>query len=178
MTQSYVETGTLPKPGYIGRTIRLVLGVYLFYAVYQILIFSPSELISALPENIGLWAGILFALWVFPEVLNIGWTLKRGNLPRTTIIVLAVFAGLWGIIQYGSFTAPPLSWLLYIWLIYTFFHLRVAFVLSSIISTPGCEMRSIPHLWTLLTGKKTSEHFCPGFIDNIDKWELGIKLKK
>ena len=177
-TQSYVETGTLPKPGYIGRAFRLLLGVYLLYAVYQISAASPAELINALPENIGLWIAIAIAFWVFPEVVNIGWSLKRGNAPRVVIVVFAVIAAIWGFVQFGSFVAPPLSVLLFVWLIYTFVHLGIAFVIASVISTPGCEMRSIPHLWTLLTGKKTSEHFCPGFIDTIDKWELKNSYKK
>ena len=174
----YVKTGTLPKPGYIGRTIRLLLGVYLLYSVYRIASAPPSGLINALPESIGLWVAILFAFWVFPEVLNIGWSLKRGYWPRVVILILAVLAALWGVVQYGSFMAPPLSWLVYVWLLYTFGHLGIAFVIASVIATPGCEMRSIPHLWTLLTGKKTAEHFCPGFIDNIDKWETGKSPKE
>ena len=178
MTQSYVKTGTLPKPGPIGRIFRLLLGIYLLYVVYQIFAAPPSGLINALPEHIGLWIGILFAFWVFPEALHIGWSLPRGNWPRVAIVVLAVIAGLWGFIQFGSFMAPPLSWLVYVWLIYTFGHLGVALVLSSLIATPGCEMRSIPHLWTLLTGKGTSEHFCLGFLDNIDKWELRKSSKE
>jgi len=172
MVQSYVKTGTLPKPGYIGRMIRLLLGGSILYAVYQISFAPPSGLINTLPDNIGLWVAIAFAFWVFPGVVNIGWSLPGGNWPRVGITVLAVLAVLWGIVQYGNIVSPPLSWLLYLWLVYTFLHLGIAFVIASIISTPGCELRSIPHLWTLLTGKKTSEHFCPGFIDNIDKWEF------
>ena len=33
-------------------------------------------------------------------------------------------------------------------------------------------MRAIPHLYTMLTGNQIKEHYCPGFIDNIDRWEM------
>ena len=36
-------------------------------------------------------------------------------------------------------------------------------------------MRAIPHLWTVLTGKATKEHYCPGPLDRIDKWETQSK---
>ena len=40
--------------------------------------------------------------------------------------------------------------------------------------TPGCEMRALPHLWMLATGRETAEHFCPtGFLDSLDRWEAG-----
>ena len=49
----------------------------------------------------------------------------------------------------------------------------ISFVLSAALATPGCEMRAIPHLWTIVTGRATKEHYCPGFLDGLDKWELG-----
>ena len=54
---------------------------------------------------------------------------------------------------------------------YAFGHLSLSFLLSTAIATPGCEMRAIPHLWTLVTGRATKEHYCPGALDSIDRWE-------
>ena len=48
--------------------------------------------------------------------------------------------------------------------------LGISVVLSALIATPACEMRSIPHLRTLTTGRATKEH-CPGALDRIDRWE-------
>ena len=65
----------------------------------------------------------------------------------------------------------------YVWLtvFYVFGHLGLSFLLSAVIATPGCEMRAIPHLWTLVTGRATREHYCPGFLDRVDAWELQRK---
>lgn len=62
---------------------------------------------------------------------------------------------------------------LMLWMTYVYGHLGVSFVISSIIKTPGCEMRALPHLWGILSGKESKEHQCPAFIRTIDEWEKG-----
>jgi len=71
----------------------------------------------------------------------------------------------------GAWWTPPLGRLVWLFVLYTFGHLGISFVVSSAIATPGCEMRGLPHLWTLLTGRRTREHYCPGFFDRLDAWE-------
>ncbi|WP_223668512.1 hypothetical protein [Kangiella shandongensis] len=61
-----------------------------------------------------------------------------------------------------------------LWLLYVFVHLGISFILAALIATPGCEMRAIPHAYSLLTGRQYREHFCPGFLDRVDKWERGF----
>ena len=63
------------------------------------------------------------------------------------------------------------------WMTYVYGHLGISFALSAIIKTPGCEMRAIPQLWTLMTGRKTLEHHCPGFLNNIDNWEKNLNKR-
>ena len=82
--------------------------------------------------------------------------------------VLAVVSRAW----WGSWLGPPFGLFVFAVMAYTFIHLGLSFVLSAILATPGCEMRAIPHLWTLVTGRATKEHYCPGFLDGLDKWEL------
>lgn len=72
---------------------------------------------------------------------------------------------------YGTWWAPPLGVFTLLWFIYWSAHLGVSLVLAALIATPGCEMRAIPHLWTRLTGRRTKEHYCPGFFDRLDRWE-------
>jgi hypothetical protein len=72
----------------------------------------------------------------------------------------------------GSFNSPIFGIpLIFGW--HTFYgHLGIAFVLSAIIATPGCEMRSIPDLFGRVIGKPSEEHHCPAaFITKIDEWE-------
>lgn len=58
-----------------------------------------------------------------------------------------------------------------VWLLYTFGHLGISFILAAALATPGCEMRAPWHLWTLMSGRRTQEHYCPGVLTPIDRWE-------
>ena len=45
-------------------------------------------------------------------------------------------------------------------------------MLAALLATPGCEMRSIHHIYSVLTGRPTAEHHCPvGPLTAIDRWE-------
>jgi hypothetical protein len=61
---------------------------------------------------------------------------------------------------------------IWVWELYLFSHLGLAFVLAALIGTPGCEMRAFHNLYTQVSGKPTKEHYCPiGPLGPIDRWE-------
>jgi hypothetical protein len=115
--------------------------------------------------------GIAFTLWLVPDVVNIGWGTNWKAWPRYAaagiLIVWVIGGGLLG----GSWWSPGLGRFAWLLCLYTFGHLGLSFVLAAAIATPGCEMRAIPHLWTLVTGRATKEHFCPAFLARLDAWE-------
>lgn len=116
----FEEYGSLPKPGFMGRLVRLGFGVWLLWVLYILITDGWQGLVDTTPPtHWTTWAFIGFAFLLTPYVINRGFS----------------------------------------------------FVLSALIGTPGCEMRSIPHLWTLVTGRETQEHYCPGIIDTVDRWE-------
>jgi hypothetical protein len=50
----------------------------------------------------------------------------------------------------------------------------MAFIIATLIGTPGCEMRAFHDLYSRLTGIPTKEHYCPvGPLHPIDQWEAG-----
>jgi len=164
------EPGTLHRPGPVGRLTRLLLGSWLLLACWTYL-RQPGILVrERLPPGEVLVA-IAVALWLLPPIVNIGWGTNWRAWPRrvpaTALVVwavgLALLTGAWWSRGVGRF-----AWLLSL---YAFGHLGVSFVVASAIATPGCEMRAIPHLWTVLTGRATREHFCPGFLNGLDTWE-------
>jgi hypothetical protein len=123
------------------------------------------------PPNWTWWAFMALGLWLLPPVVNIGFTKNWRRKPQIALAAglgLAVIADL---LAYGTWWAPPLGVVVWFWLVYFSAHLGGSFLLSAMIATPGCEMRAIPHLWTRLTGRVTEEHYCPGFIDHVDRWE-------
>ncbi len=164
--------GSLSKPGPIGRLVRLGFGAWLLYVLYILVRFGWAELVRPTPpDRWDWWAFMAFAFVFTPYVVNIGLTKNWRRRPQLAILVLSGIAIPLGLVGYGSWWAPPLGAFVWLWLTYFSAHLGVSFALSALIATPGCEMRAIPHLWTVLTGRETKEHYCPGVLDRIDRWE-------
>lgn len=167
-------TGALPKPRIFGRLLRLGLGALcLFYVyglgqVYGDLIGSDGHIRSLL------WNGILPGLVLVSYVINIGFSKHWKKWPTIISVILLAILGSISSFMFDGLETNLTATALWIWLVYIFGHLGLAFVLSAILRTPGCEMRAINHLWTKITGKPTKEHECPiGPLGPVDRWEAG-----
>ena len=168
----YDEQGTLAPPGPIGRVIRLIFGLACGYALYELIAHGSGLITRQDLNDHAWWPMILIALYVFPDVLNIGFGIKWNRETIYGILLMTMgSAAIAAWAFWGSPLGPPLGLAIYVWLFYTFAHLGFAFLLAALIATPGCEMRSIPHAWSLISGKQTREHYCPGFITPLDRWE-------
>ena len=169
---SFEEHGSLPKPGFVGRLVRLLFGLWLVWALWTLVAVGWAVMVDDTPPRTWQWwAFMAFALWFTPYVVNIGFTKNWRRGPQFVVLGLAVIAVALDLVIHGTWWAPPLGFLVCAWLIYFSAHLGISFAISALLGTPGCEMRAIPHLWTLMTGHATKEHHCPGLIDPIDKWE-------
>lgn len=169
----FEEPGSLPRPRIVGRLVRLLLGLWLLWALYTVLAVGWEVLVDTTPPSRpDWWLFIAIAFWITPAIVNIGFAKNWKRRPQWVILLLVGLAIAVDLAVYSSWWAPPLGAFVWLWLIYFSAHLGFSFVLSAIISTPGCEMRSIPHLWTLITGRPTREHYCPSFIDRVDRWEV------
>ena len=122
------------------------------------------------------WPVIALALVLFPAVVNIGFGKAWNRWYLTTsMLALGAVTAVIGKVAYDGFLGPPVGVLVYTWVLYTFGHLGISFLLGGVLATPGCEMRSIPHLWGLLSGRRAKEHYCPGLLSPIDRWEAGLR---
>jgi hypothetical protein len=168
----FEEPGTLRPPGIVGRMIRLLFGVMLLSALLQMLGSGASLFsLAAAPRGWSFWVFVAIAFHVTPYVVNIGFSKNWRRKPQLFVAVVAAALIAVDLAVYGTWWAPPLGTFVWLWLVYFSAHLGVSFMLSTILGTPGCEMRAIPHLWTILSGRSTKEHYCPGPFDQIDKWE-------
>ena len=168
----FVEQGSLEKPLIIGRLVRFALGVLSLYLVYVLTISWPSILENGLAvNNIGFWIGAALAFWMIPPVMNIGFSLNTRRLSRWVIAGVSLALGAYHYFTTGAVMGYALGVFTAAWVYYLYAHLGPSLVLAALLSTPGCEMRSIPHLWTLVTGRATKEHYCPGALDGLDRWE-------
>ena len=166
------DQGTLPKPGPVGRLTRLAFGVLCCSYVYGLwtgrgLLVSGDGSIRPL-----LWNGILPGLFLVSYVVNIGFSRSWKRRPAFASVALLLGAASVNYLSSGAVEGHLSAMVLHSWLLYVFGHLGLAFLLSAIIGTPGCEMRAFHHLYSLMTGRPTKEHHCPvGPLRPIDQWE-------
>ncbi len=170
------EPGTLVRPGPVGRFVRLGFGVLCLSFLWRVLQTGTDILTPTLSSLIDLSIGAVYALRLFNYVVNIGFSKDWRRRPLGAVVMLFVLAGLAGWMQSGLFWGPILGGVVLAWLLYIYAHLGLSFILAAVLSTPGCEMRAIPHLWSLVMGQPTKEHYCPlGPLHRIDQWEAGGK---
>ncbi len=170
------EAGSLPRPGPIGRLARLTFGALSAYYVFGLLQVSGQLIMGDGSVRPLIWNGLLPGLFLVSYIINIGYSRAWKKWPA--IVSAGAFlaiAGL-GYLTAGSLETPLLARSIWAWELYLFGHLGLAFLLSGLIATPGCEMRAIHDLYTRLTGLPTKEHYCPvGPLHPIDQWEAGLK---
>lgn len=164
--------GSLPPPRFIGRAVRLLVGLWLLHFLYQLITEGDDIFLGTSPPNHwAVWVSTIIGLALTPYVVNIGFSRNWRHWPRLAVIAAAILLAGIDLVVFGSWWALPLGMFSLIWFLYWSSHLGLSFVLSALIATPGCEMRAIPHLWTLVTGRPTKEHSCPGALDRLDRWE-------
>lgn len=179
MTQGHNEfssSGTLAKPGWIGRVVRLLMGVICVYTSFEVYAHYPAY-IYTIPDGTMLWFFSLLGFFLLPPVVSIGFGKELGHKPQVWYLILLFISIYYGYLVENTRWSVVAGHLLFALPFYVFGHLGISFLIAAAIGTPGCEMRSIPHLWSLLSGKRSKEHYCPGFIDGVDKWEAKISSK-
>ncbi|NIA27303.1 MAG: hypothetical protein GWP02_04535 [Desulfobulbaceae bacterium] len=166
------EPGSLPRPGPIGRLARLAFAALCLWYVWGLVQIFGSLLGTDSHIRPLVWNGIMPGLFLVSYVINIGYSRAWKKWPA--IISGAVFLVIGGVAYLTSGSAETI-WLataIWVWALYLFTHLGLAFLVSAVIGTPGCEMRAFHDLYSRLTGVPTKEHYCPvGPLHPIDRWE-------
>ncbi len=176
---SYVASGELPTPGWLGRWFRLAVGIVLLLSAYMIAgVFN--QLVFSVPyaDNSILWGLALALFFSMREVINLGLMVRWGQKAQVVVLGLAAIAVAVDFVIYRRLWAPPLGLLFWVWILLIAIPLGVALVLAAILGTPGCEMRSYAALLARLRGQSASEHYCPGGIDFFDRWQASWAKKK
>ena len=170
------QPGSLPRPGPVGRLVRLAFGVMCAWYVQGLLDVSSQLMDSSGHVRPVVWNGIIVGLFLISYVINIGYSRSWKKWPAFVSAALFLIVAGFGYITSASFQTELLARTLWVWEIYLFTHLGVSFLISAVIATPGCEMRALHDLYTRITGTPTKEHYCPvGPLHPIDQWEAGRK---
>jgi len=166
------DPGSLPRPGPIGRLLRLVFGLICAWYVLQLIAVSGELLSGAGHIKPIVWNGVLIGLFLISYVINIGFSRAWKKWPALISGVAFLALGGIGYLTQGIVGTDLLAHAVWAWEIYLFSHLGGAFLIASAIGTPGCEMRAFHNLYTRITGIATKEHYCPvGPLHPVDRWE-------
>jgi hypothetical protein len=154
------------------RQIELAFGIFCLSYVSDLLEIWADPLTSLGQIRQTILNGIVFAIFLVSYVVNIGFSQSWNKWPAAFSTVALLGLATISKVTTGDYQGALTAYGLLVWMLYVFTHLGVAFVLAALIGTPGCEMRSFHHLWSLVSGNMTKEHVCPiGPLTPIDKWE-------
>ncbi len=166
------ESGTLSKPGPIGRLLRLTLGLLCLSYVYGLITVWDNALSPEGSIVSFVWNGVLPGLFLVSYVINIGFSRDWKKWPAIVSALMLLVVAAIGYVQSGTLETLLLARAILIWELYIFLHLGSTFVIATLIGTPGCEMRAFHHLFSLVTKNPTKEHHCPvGPLGPVDNWE-------
>ncbi len=133
----FERPGTLPKPGPIGRAVRILGGIF-FLGLFILTVTSYTEIVSSdVPTSPMLWIGVASIFLFVGYLVNVGFTLNWGLWPQAILILLAVGAVVLDLSIYGSFWAPPLGLLVFLLLAFLAGQVGLSLILAASLAVPG-----------------------------------------
>ena len=134
-----VKAGTLPRPGPIGRGVRLVIGLTLLSLLLNTLgnweIFFEFRKGSELPDR--LLFGMVLSFFFFGEVVRRGFGLVSARPGQIVLLGLALLAAGFDLMAYGDWWGPGLGGLVLFLMVYMLGHLGVSFIVAAAFAPPG-----------------------------------------
>ncbi len=134
-----VKAGTLPRPGPIGRGVRLVIGLAVLSLLLNTLgnweIFFEFRKGSELPDS--LLIGMVLSFFFFGEVFRRGFGLESARPGQIVLLALALLAAAFDLIAYGDWWGPAFGGLVLFLMVYMLGHLGVSFIVAAAFATPG-----------------------------------------
>jgi len=166
------KMGSLPKPGPVGRIVRFGFAVMLLNYAYALYSVNTSFVLPNGQIRSLLWNGLIPGVFLVSYIINIGYSRDWNKKPAIFSAVVMILAAGFNYFMLGSIEGVYVAYTVAIWEFYLSIHLGLAFLIASLIATPGCEMRAFHHLYSILSGNPTQEHICPvGPLNGIDRWE-------
>ena len=169
------QPGTFPKPGPIGRIVRLVLGLVLLLSAYSAAhrIYAGTPPLSTSASDPTFWLAAALSFVGLRDMIDGGFGQWWGRWAQAAVLALAVAAAGIDVLWSGSVWEPALGWLVNGLMMVVLGYIGLNIVLQALIASPGCEVRAIPHLIGRLRGQATAEYRCLVF-GPLDAWEARL----
>jgi hypothetical protein len=137
VTAMFEKPGSLPKPGPIGRIVRIISGCALLYFFIVTMTNFGNYVGLTVPKYPLMWLGVALSLYFLAYVVNVGFTITWGRRLQLILVSAAMATVMLDLLIYRSFWGPPLGLLVFVLLAYVTGHLGVSFILAGILATPG-----------------------------------------
>lgn len=161
----------LPRPGLVGVSIRVVLGIaVVFFLGLQTIRDTPS-FFDGYSNPVGSVVPVLLLAVIWRGVVNELVQRPWGWWPSIVALTGLGLTVVVGALRGDPF-GPPYGVYLWTWTLLVAVLLGPAFLLAALLRTPGCEMRSFMDLWARVRGGDPRAVACPGWIDRFDHVRL------
>lgn len=136
LENQFLTKGTLIKPGVIGKTVRILIGLALAAWVIRVLITYEVMTSMVFPIS-GIWIGIAFMLYYLNDLFNIGLNRRWQRWPQIVFLVIVALGIVISFLQTGSFWGPTVGWPIFIMTVGVGGFIAVSFLLATFFATPG-----------------------------------------
>jgi len=126
------EPGSLPRPGPIGKLVRLAFGALCLSHVYWLVQISSSLLDADGHVRSLIWNGTVVGLFLISYVINIGFSRAWKKWPAIASAGAFLLLGAYGYFTAGTAETELLARALWLWEFYVFSHLGSAFILAAL----------------------------------------------
>lgn len=170
MTTILQKPGTFPKPGPIGRILRITLGLIALYTAATRAYFGTPTL-DAVSGDPGFWFAAAISFYFLRDMIDSGFGLSPwGRRSQAVVLVLMVTTLIFDLLVYGSLWEPALGVLVNWLMVIALGYLGPSLLLNGIFATRGCEVRAVWQLVGRLLGRERAEYPCVLF-RSLDEWE-------
>ena len=167
--EGVADDARLERPGWLGRGLRLALGLLTLWLLVGLRMAWRVPLWSGeVPLDVGFAVAVVYALYTWSRVVRLLVNRPWGQRPLFLTLAIAGGIGLAGQLTGLGALNPALGVYVWSWFVAFTFLLGMGFVLSAVLGTPGCEMRSYAHLISRIRGVPYADAPCLG---GIDRWD-------
>lgn len=137
MATKFEQSGAFPRPGPIGRTTRLVIGLVVLWFFTLVLRGYGNMVDLTSPRSPLFWFGVVACFFGLPQVVDISVGRKWGRRLQLSSLVLALLAVAFDFVRYGQLWGPPLGLLTFVLLAYVTGFAGLSHLLAGLLAVPG-----------------------------------------